>query len=116
MDDELWEEWAATDGPEDERVPSDVEQTIEMRAVGAADGGRSSVMTDQAWLAEDDAVPDDQAPETEPAPATPAPPRPYRYTPPSDLSQADAHVVANVVTTLDSGATARCWASCRCSW
>ena len=86
-------------GPEDEPAPRDVEQTLEMRAVGAADG-RSSVMTDEAWLAEDDAAPDDQAPETEPAPVSPAPPRPFRYTPPSDLSQADAHVVADVVTTL----------------
>jgi carbon monoxide dehydrogenase subunit G len=99
VDDELWEEWAATDGPEDERVPSDVEQTLEMRAVGAADGG-SSVMTDEAWLAEDDAASDDQAPESERAPVPPASPRPYRYIPPSDLSQADAHVVVNVVTTL----------------
>ena len=97
VDDELWEEWSATEGPEDEPATRDVEQTLEMRAVGARDGG-SSVMTDEAWLAEDDATPDDQAPETAAVP--PAAPRPFRYTPPSDLSQADAHVVANVVTTL----------------
>lgn len=98
-DDELWEEWAATEGAEDERVPGDVEQTVEMRAVGAADGG-SSAMTDEAWLAEDDAALVDQTSVAAPASATTAPPRPYRYTPPSDLSQADSHVVVNVVSTL----------------
>ena len=38
------------------------------------------------------------APESEPTPT--APPPPYRHTLPSDLSQADAHVVANLVGTF----------------
>jgi carbon monoxide dehydrogenase subunit G len=98
-DDELWEEWATAEGTEDEPALGDVEQTVEMGAVGAKDGG-SSVMTDEAWLAADDTEPVDEMPEPEPAPTPTAPPRPYRYSPPSDLAQADSHVVANVMSTL----------------
>jgi carbon monoxide dehydrogenase subunit G len=98
-DDELWEEWAAAEGTEQDRAPRDVEQTVEMRAVGAAGGG-SSALTDEAWLAEDEAAAVDEAPGQEPAPAPTTPPGPYRYTPPGDLSQAHDHVVANVVSTL----------------
>ena len=101
-DDELWEEWATADEA-DESEPSDIEQTVEMAAVRPTDDG-SEVVTDEAWLAEDDTAPveDQTAVEqaAEPQPAPTAPPPPWRYTPPSDLSQPAASVVANVVSTL----------------
>jgi uncharacterized protein len=103
-DDELWEEWATAEDAEDESEPSDIEQTVEMAAVSVSDDG-SDLVTDEAWLAEDDSAPveDEAAVEqeaTEPAALPTAPPPPWRYTPPSDLSQPAASVVANVVTTL----------------
>ena len=94
-DDELWEEWADAEEPADAQPPSDVEQTVEMAAVDPADD-EPTPLTNEAWLAEDE-VADEAA---EPTPPPDAPPPPYRYSPPSDLSQADAHVVANVVGTL----------------
>ena len=99
-DDELWEEWAEGEESVDEPL-SAVEQTLEMAAVQPVDA-RSTPLTDEAWLAEDDVEPVEEAPESEPQPApTPtAPPLSYRYTPPSDVSRADAHVVANVVSTV----------------
>ena len=102
--DELWEEWADTE-EQANRAPSDVEQTVEMSAVRSADPDPTP-LTDEAWLAEDDEEPVEQSPEPAPAPTIPGPPRPagstpsYRYHPPSDLSEPDAHVVINVVTTL----------------
>ena len=102
-EDELWEEWATTEDAA-ESEPSDIEQTVEMAAVRPADDG-SDLVTDEAWLAEDDSAPveDEGAVEdevAEPAPVPTAPPPPWRYTPPSDLSQPAVSVVANVVSTL----------------
>jgi uncharacterized protein len=97
--DELWQEWAEAEEPAEEQAPSEVDQTVEMAAVGLPDD-ESTTLTDEAWLAEDDEAPVDETPAAEP-PSTPgAPPPPYRYTPPSDLSQPDSHVVVNVVSTL----------------
>jgi carbon monoxide dehydrogenase subunit G len=90
-DDELWEEWATADESEDAEDLGDEQPTVEMAAVGT-DGGAAPV-EDETGLV-------DEVFEREPAPTPTAPPLSYRYTPPSDLSQADAHVVANVVTTL----------------
>lgn len=102
-EDELWEEWATTEDAA-ESEPSDIEQTVEIAAVRPADDG-SDLVTDEAWLAEDDSAPveDEGAVEdevAEPAPVPTAPPPPWRYTPPSDLSQPAVSVVANVVSTL----------------
>ena len=113
-DDELWEEWAEAEESADEQAPSDVEQTVEMAAVRSADGDPTP-LTDEAWLVEDDSAAVDEAPGPEPVPVLTAPSPSYRYTPPSDLSQSDAHVVFNVVSTW-SGGTVRCSGSCLWWW
>ncbi|HZA74109.1 MAG TPA: SRPBCC family protein [Propionibacteriaceae bacterium] len=89
-DDELWEEWATADESGDAEDLYEEQPTVEMAAVG----------TDAATPVEDDTGLADEVSEPEPAPPPTAPPLSYRYTPPSDLSRADAHVVSNVVTNL----------------
>jgi carbon monoxide dehydrogenase subunit G len=103
-EDELWEEWATTEEVDEERDPSDIEQTVEMAAVRSAEDG-SDLVTDEAWLAEDDTAPveDGSVVEeevVEPTPTPTAPPPPWRYSRPSDLSQPAGSAVANVVTTV----------------
>jgi len=103
--DELWEEWANAEEPADQQASGDLDKTVEMAAVGSADGG-STRLTNKAWLAEEDAAPVDEAPAPEPVPASTAPPRftapgpSYRDNPPSHLSEPDTNVVVNVVSTL----------------
>lgn len=92
VDDELWEEWAAAeDAPESEDA-SDAEQTVEMDTVSAARAAEATSGADESAYVGDE-------PEPEPARAPIDPARPYQYPPPSNRSQADTHVVANVVTT-----------------
>ena len=70
--DELWEDWANTRQTKDGPAPGDVEQTVEMGAVGAGQGG-SSAVTDEAWLAADDPAPAAERSTPEPAPTVTAP-------------------------------------------
>ena len=100
--DELWEEWADAEERADAQAPTDLDQTVEMAAVGSADGG-STPMTDEAWLAEDDAVAAAERPEPEPVWTATAPPKrtapapSSRFHPPSGLSQPDANVVSTLL-------------------
>jgi carbon monoxide dehydrogenase subunit G len=87
-DDELWEEWAAGDESDDLDDRADEQPTVEMAAVG----------TDAAPVEHQTGLAD--RPESEPAPQPTAASASYRYTPPTDLSQAETHAVVNVVTTL----------------
>ena len=105
-DDELWQEWADAEERTDEQAPTDLEQTLEMAAVGSTDGD-STPLTDEAWLAtDDDATASEERPKPEPTPTATAPPRPTalapssRYHPSRDRSRTDGNAVSNVVATL----------------